>query len=81
MNFITPESSEWASKSLYELSKITYMEGLLCHTIPSSSIKHVMRLEFEYQDKKSYLNNIKVGGFNELIINTIDIGMLTPNRD
>ncbi|WP_261928109.1 M66 family metalloprotease, partial [Vibrio aestuarianus] len=36
---------------------------------------------FNHDDKQGRLTNLDIGAPNELILHTIDIGMLTPPRD
>jgi hypothetical protein len=76
-----PLNNIWLTLNDYNLSEIGYMDGLLACILPYTCITPGMKLEFRYQDQKSTLSDIKVGGFSELILNTIDIGMLTPNRN
>ncbi|MEX6176883.1 M66 family metalloprotease [Providencia hangzhouensis] len=50
-------------------------------TILKEYIHPEIKLEFTYQGQKSTLSNIDVGAPNELLINTFDIGLLTPPRN
>ena len=38
-------------------------------------------MKFTFKEKAGDLNNIKIGAPNELLINTIDLGFLTPYQD
>lgn len=60
---------------------ISYSEDTFSTIVPASVVKPNMRLSFQFEEKQGELKNVTVGGSSNLIINTIDIGLLTPYRD
>ncbi|MEQ4662143.1 M66 family metalloprotease [Providencia rettgeri] len=63
------------------ISNLEYIDKTWSTTIPKEYIHPEIKLEFNYQGQKSTLSNIDVGAPNELLINTFDIGLLTPPRN
>nr|ELR5081630.1 hypothetical protein [Providencia stuartii] len=61
--------------------EIQYIENGWSITIPKEYIKPGIKFHFSNNNNNGILPNIKIGAPNTLIINTIDIGMLTPYRD
>ena len=57
------------------------IEDTFSTIVPASVVKPNMRLSFQFEEKQGELKNVTVGGSSNLIINTIDIGLLTPYRD
>ncbi|MEY1389156.1 M66 family metalloprotease [Providencia stuartii] len=60
--------------------EIRYIENGWSVAIPAEYIKPKIRLEFDYHGKQGTLSDIYVGAPTELLLHTIDIGMLTPYR-
>ncbi|MEQ5285636.1 M66 family metalloprotease [Providencia huaxiensis] len=63
------------------INNLEYIENTWSTTVPKEYIHPEIKLEFIYQGQKSMLSHIDVGAPNELLINTFDIGLLTPPRD
>ncbi|MBP6080616.1 MAG: hypothetical protein KA732_04985 [Providencia sp.] len=64
-----------------ELANIQYIEHGWSTTLPANIIKPGIKFEFNSQNKKGILKNIQIDAPHELLMNTIDIGMLTPPRN
>lgn len=62
------------------LEGIIYGEGFWSAILPATLIEPGIKLEFEHKGKMGSLHDITVGAPSELIIHTIDLGMLTPFR-
>ena len=73
------ESSDFASE--YRYGRIRYGKNFWSKKLPSHVIKPGISMKFTFKEKAGDLNNIKIGAPNELLINTIDLGFLTPYRD
>ena len=74
-------SEQWVSDIEAAAQGLLYSEHTWSVQIPASWIKPGISMEFLTGDLIGLLNNIPVGAATELLINTIDIGMLTPPRD
>ncbi|MFD2176342.1 M66 family metalloprotease, partial [Veronia pacifica] len=75
----------WVYGGDIELSQVKYGENFWSASIPAEYIEAGMSLRFSYAgtDRDSttgMLNDIKVGAPTELLLHTIDIGMLTENQ-
>ncbi|ODA33107.1 M66 family metalloprotease, partial [Veronia pacifica] len=75
----------WLSSADVELTKVKYGENFWSASIPAELIKPGMSLRFSHADSDlasttGTLNDIKVGAPTEVLIHTIDVGMLTKNR-
>ncbi|MGL1903153.1 MAG: M66 family metalloprotease [Fibrobacterales bacterium] len=62
-------------------STLTYGEGFWSAIVPLEYILPGMILTITHEDLTGTLDDINIGGYSELILHTIDIGMLTPNQD
>ena len=71
------ESSDLASK----YRRIRYGKNFWSKRLPSHVIKPGISMKFTFKKRSGDLNNIKIGAPNELLINTIDLGFLTPYRN
>lgn len=60
---------------------ITYGNGFWSGKIPAQWLSKNLRLEFTHNDQKGELLDVKVGAPAQLIIHTIDIGMLVEPRN
>ncbi|MEX6210552.1 M66 family metalloprotease [Providencia huaxiensis] len=60
------------------LENLAYSENTWSAIIPKEYIKPGIRFEFNTLESTGALNDVKIGAPNILMINTIDIGMLTP---
>lgn len=63
------------------LNGILYANNLWSVIMPSRWIKPGLKLTFAHAGKTGYVDNLKIGAPNEVLINTIDIGMLTTPRN
>ncbi|ENY6784138.1 M66 family metalloprotease [Providencia rettgeri] len=62
-------------------SNLEYIENTWSTTISEEYIHPDIKLEFVLKEQKGTLSNIDIGAPNELLVNTLDIGLLTPPRD
>ncbi|WP_019613347.1 M66 family metalloprotease [Psychromonas ossibalaenae] len=60
---------------------IVYAHDMWSATLPSSWIEPGLELKFTYGKDKGELNNIVIGAPTEILIHTIDIGMLVEPRN
>ncbi|AXF75347.1 M66 family metalloprotease [Erwinia tracheiphila] len=74
-------SGQWVWDGELLNQNIIYAENTWSATIPARWIKPGIRMQFDSNNRSGKLNDIKVGAPSELLIHTIDIGMLTPPRD
>lgn len=63
------------------LSEIDYIGNCWSAIIPSHFIKPNISLKFSHFSKVGTIKHIDIGSPNELLLNTIAIGMLTPYRE
>ena len=77
----TFNSGLWISPADVEQTRFVYGHNFWTATLPASWIKPGLNLAFESGRLKGTLLKIKVGAPSELILHTIDIGMLTPPRN
>lgn len=71
----------WYSLDDAHYSRIVYGVGWWSAEVPYDKVLPGIRLFFEYEGGRGELPNIKIGAPSEIILHTIDIGMLTPYRD
>ncbi|CNE93604.1 Metalloprotease stcE precursor [Yersinia nurmii] len=71
----------WYSLDDVKYSQISFGEGFWSIIIPFEKVVPGIQLDFEHNGKHGQLGHIQVGAPNELIIHTIDLGMLTPYRN
>ena len=71
------ESSDLKS----EYNRIIYGNNFWSLKLPSDVIKPGISMKLTFGEKSGTLGNIKVGAPNVLLVNTIDIGLLTPHRN
>lgn len=74
-------SGQWISNFEWANQRLIYAENTWSVEIPARWIKPGIIMHFESGNLSGQLDNIQVGGSTELLINTIDIGMLTAPRD
>ncbi|WER20691.1 M66 family metalloprotease [Providencia stuartii] len=84
--FVCDENGFWRTSKdeplINELTEeIKYIENGWSISLPKHIIKPGIELEFNYKNQKGTLSDIKVGAASELLLHTIDIGMLTPNKN
>ncbi|MDE1312361.1 hypothetical protein G6Z90_13900 [Vibrio aestuarianus subsp. cardii] len=71
----------WYSDLDDEFSRITYNDKTYSAIIPAEIVQPGLKFIFNNNDKQGSLTNFEIGAPNELILHTIDIGMLPPPRD
>ena len=74
-------NGEWILKSDILLSKISYGKHFWSAIISAEAITQNIELLFKHKNKEGTLKNLNVGAFSEMLLHTIDIGMLTPYRN
>ncbi len=74
-------SGRWVRDGELENQGIIYAENTWSVEIPAEWVKPGINLRFDSDSLTGQLNDIWVGATTELLINTIDIGMLTAPRD
>jgi hypothetical protein len=73
----------WRSKADVdvELNKIVYSDKAFSSILPADIIQPGLQLSFRSGTKEGEITGMNIGAPNELIVHTIDLGMLTPPRD
>lgn len=74
-------NDQWVSGFEWENRLLTYSENNWSVEIPASWIQPGFSLSWNSDGATGTLSNVQVGGPGELLIHTIDIGMLVPPRD
>ena len=72
---------QWVDYSKTEYSRIRYGNNFWSLRLPSDIIKPGIEMTFTFEGMSGTLHNIKIGAPNEILVNTIDIGLLTPYRN
>lgn len=70
----------WILEEDLIFNNISYADGYWSADLPKEWIKPGLSLTFDNNVEKGTLNNIKVGAPTELLIHTIDVGMLVEPR-
>ncbi|WP_231565413.1 M66 family metalloprotease [Vibrio hyugaensis] len=70
----------WVLEDDVTFNKIGYAKGYWSADLPKEWLISGLTLTFNNNGKKGFLNNIKVGAPTELLIHTIDVGMLIEPR-
>lgn len=73
--------SQWIRESALYNKDILYAQNTWSVTLPQQWIKPGISMSFTSGELTGELNNIAVGAPTQLLLNTIDIGMLTPPRN
>ncbi len=71
----------WYTLADIEYSKITYGEGYWSAILSYEKVRPGIQFDFKHSAKSSQLKNVNIGGSSEVILHTIDLGMLTPYRN
>ncbi|TDR79654.1 glycosyl hydrolase family 95 catalytic domain-containing protein [Paludibacterium purpuratum] len=71
----------WYSQDDLAYSQITYSNRYWSAILPPEIVQPGITLHFEHGGRHGTLSNINIGAPNELVIHTIDLGMLTPPRN
>jgi hypothetical protein len=74
-------SGQWIREGELENNKLIYANNTWSLKLPPNWIQPGMKMQFTHGDLSGELSGIKVGAPSELLIHTIDIGMLTEPRD
>ncbi|MEI8381692.1 MAG: M66 family metalloprotease [Planctomycetota bacterium] len=72
---------QWILESDLENQGIRYANDTWSGVLPADWIVPGLNLQIRQGNLSGTLNNLKVGAPTELLIHTIDVGMLTPPRD
>jgi len=75
------KDGKWIEYSDAFFGKIKYVEGYWSLKIPSAAIIPEIIFTFSQNNENGVLRDVKIGAPNELLIHTIDIGMLVSPRD
>ncbi|WP_170324324.1 M66 family metalloprotease [Budvicia diplopodorum] len=73
-------SGQWFCDAELGNQGLIYADNIWSVEIPAQWVKPGISLRFDSDSLSGQLNNLRVGASTELLINTIDIGMLTPPR-
>ena len=79
--FFKSVHGQWILESDLENQGIRYANDTWTGVLPAEWIVHGLTLRIRQGDLSGTLANLKVGAPTELLIHTIDVGMLTPPRD
>ena len=71
----------WFSSGESENNRITYADDAWSGTLPAKWIKPGVSFHLQQGELSGKLTGLKVGAPTQLLLHTIDIGMLTPPRD
>lgn len=71
---------QWIREGEFENNGLVYAEDTWSGVLPAEWIVPGLRLRFRQGDLKGELTEFKVGAPTELLIHTIDVGMLAPPR-
>jgi len=74
-------NGQWLLESDLANQGIRYANGTWSGVLPAEWILPGLVLQFRQGTRSGTLNDLKVGAPTELLIHTIDVGMLTPPRD
>lgn len=72
---------QWFREGEQENNGITYATDTWSGVLPAEWIVPGLKLQIKQGDLSGELNNLKVGAPSELLIHTIDVGMLFPPRN
>ncbi len=74
-------NGQWIREGELENNKLVYADNTWSLKLPPNWIQPGIKMQFTHGDLSGELSGIKVGAPSELLIHTIDIGMLTKPRD
>ena len=75
------KNGKWLEYSDEFFSKIKYVDGYWSLKIPMEAVVPEITFSFSHNNLNGVLKNVEIGAPNELLIHTIDIGMLVTPRD
>ncbi|MEA5468896.1 M66 family metalloprotease [Spirulina sp. 06S082] len=71
----------WYANVDAEWNKIAYSDKIFSSILPANIIQPGLQLSFRSGTKEGTITDLNISAPNELIVHTIDLGMLTPPRD
>ncbi|MCV6615388.1 MAG: M66 family metalloprotease, partial [Cellvibrionaceae bacterium] len=71
----------WASVLDREFNRIRYSDNTFSAILPAAIMRPGLSLHFSSGNLNGHISQLNIGAPNELIIHTIDIGMLAPPRN
>ncbi|MDX2321011.1 MAG: M66 family metalloprotease [Moritella sp.] len=74
-------NGQWIRDGELALNKLIYARNTWSLKLPPNWIKPGVKMRFTHGELSGELSGVKVGAPSELLIHTIDIGMLTKPRD
>lgn len=74
-------NGQWFLESDLNNNKLLYAENTWSLKIPANWIQPGFKMQFSHGELSGELTGVKVGAPSELLLHTIDIGMLTAPRD
>ncbi len=74
-------SGQWILEGELENNKLVYAVNTWSLKLPPNWIQPGMTMQFSHGELSGKLSDVKVGAPSELLIHTIDVGMLTQPRD
>tara|TARA_Y100000588_G_scaffold155519_1_gene169562 strand:- start:837 stop:3311 length:2475 start_codon:yes stop_codon:yes gene_type:complete len=74
-------NGQWIHGDELENNKLIYADNTWSLKLPPNWIQPGIKMQFTHGELAGELNGIKVGAPTELLIHTIDVGMLTEPRD
>lgn len=72
------QEGQWVQKGDLQLGQIKYGEGYWTAVIPGQFILPGIQLSFAHNNQTASLSDLPVGGYTQVLIHTINLGMLTP---
>lgn len=73
-------NGQWFRQGELDNNRIVYAQNLWSAVLPAAWVKPGMSLQFSHASKSGTLAKLEVGPATQLLINTIDIGMLVEPR-
>ncbi|PSU92144.1 carbohydrate-binding protein [Photobacterium kishitanii] len=72
----------WYAKADQDINRIAYSDKAYSAILPAEAVLPELQLSFVSESgKEGLVNEISVGAYTHLILNAVDIGLLTPPRD
>ena len=75
------KNGKWIEFSDAFFAKIKYVDGYWSLKIPSEAVLPEISFTFSQNDETGVLRDVEIGAPNQLLLHTIDIGMLVSPRD
>ncbi|MGL5990173.1 MAG: M66 family metalloprotease [Plesiomonas sp.] len=74
-------NGQWFREGELDNNNLTYAENMWSTKLPAQWVKPGLKLAFTYGDLSGQLNELRIGAPSELLMHTIDLGMLTEPRN